>query len=175
MIEPLLQAERLLLHGMVDQAELIYRRIAEQDPRNSIAVVGLARIALERGDDQAALAHARAALSIDPQNDAAVRLEARLSEVAAVRRGAGQERPAEGVPPWSSSGAWPPAADARPSERIVFARNPAMADHRRMEQGPVHSSPAEPAPATSPPEPAPVTPSQEGLLRRLFRRARGGQ
>ena len=84
MIEALLQAERLLLHGMVDQAEEIYRSATERDPNNAIAVVGLARVALERGDDQAAYEHT-AALKIDPQNVAALRLEARLSEVMSER------------------------------------------------------------------------------------------
>lgn len=81
MIEPLLQAERALLHGMVDQAERIYRQAIEADPRNSIAVVGLARVALERGDDRGALDLARRALEIDPENLAARRLAERMAEV----------------------------------------------------------------------------------------------
>lgn len=93
MIEPLLQAERLLIHGQVDAAERIYASTIAADPHNSIAVVGLARVALERGDDRLAYRHACAALDIDRQNAAALRLEARLSEVLATR-GEPVERPA---------------------------------------------------------------------------------
>jgi tetratricopeptide (TPR) repeat protein len=167
-IEPLLQAERLLLHGMVEQAEQIYRRVAEQDPLNSIAVVGLARVALERGDDEGALQHARAALAIDPQNDAAVRLEARLSEVLAERGKSPAQAPPTASPGWSSSEpAGPvPAPDARPSEQAIFTRNPSMADHQRMQT----ERPQEPEAQA---EPAPPTPN-EGLLQRLRRRLGGG-
>ena len=93
MIEPLLQAERLLLHGQIDAAERLYASTLAADPRNSIAAVGLARIALERGNDLLAYQHACAALEIDRQNSAALRLEARLSEVLAAR-GQPVERPA---------------------------------------------------------------------------------
>lgn len=92
MIEPLLQAERLLVHGQVDAAERIYESTIAADPRNSIAIVGLARVALERGDDRLAYDKACAALEIDRQNAAALRLEARLSEVLEAR-GEPVERP----------------------------------------------------------------------------------
>ena len=93
MIEPLLQAERLLVHGQVNAAERIYQSTIAADPRNSIAVVGLARVALERGDDRLAYEKACQALEIDRQNAAALRLEARLSEVL-VTRGERVRRPA---------------------------------------------------------------------------------
>jgi tetratricopeptide (TPR) repeat protein len=85
MIERLLEADRLLALGLTDQAERIYLQAVETDPRNAIAVVGLARVASERGDDRTALEFARKARAIDPENPAAVRLTARLAEIIATR------------------------------------------------------------------------------------------
>jgi tetratricopeptide (TPR) repeat protein len=85
MIEILLQAERALAVGLVDQAERLYRQAADADPRNSIAVVGLARVALERADEPEAWRQAQRALAIDPENVAAQRLADRLEEVWAYR------------------------------------------------------------------------------------------
>jgi tetratricopeptide (TPR) repeat protein len=84
-IEMLLQADRLLTVDLVDQADAIYRRVAEQDPRNAIAVVGMARCALARGDDQEAYRLSARALDIDPENDMARRMTARMAEVLAYR------------------------------------------------------------------------------------------
>lgn len=81
----LLQADRLLTVDMVDQADAIYRRVAEQDPRNAIAVVGMARCALARGEDQEAYRLAARALAIDPENDMARRMTTRMAEVLATR------------------------------------------------------------------------------------------
>ncbi len=93
MIERLLEAERDLAVGLVDRAETIYRALAESDPRNAVAVVGLARCALERGDERGAYDLTVRALAIDPDEAAALRMEARLSEVLATR-GRPVERPA---------------------------------------------------------------------------------
>lgn len=92
-IEALLQAEQLLVLGMLDQAEELYRKSADADPQNAIAVVGLARVAIERGDERAAYGFACDALRIDPDDWLALRIEARLSEVLATR-GEPVERPA---------------------------------------------------------------------------------
>ena len=70
MIELLLQAERQLSVGQLDAAERLYWQAIENDPKNSIAVVGLSRVALDRGDDRTAYEFARKALEIDPENAA---------------------------------------------------------------------------------------------------------
>jgi thioredoxin-like negative regulator of GroEL len=96
MIELLVEAERALTHGLVDQAERLYQQVAASDPKSSIAVMGLARVALERGDDRTAYLHARAALSIDAENPAAQHLVMRLTEVMA---GRGESPPGVEAPP----------------------------------------------------------------------------
>src|SRR6266550_1962739 len=88
MIEKLLEAERALSVGLLDQAERLYQQAWEADPHNSIAVVGLARVMLERGDEPAAQALALRALEIDPDNQAARRMVDRLVEVQRTRSGA---------------------------------------------------------------------------------------
>ncbi len=93
MIELLLRADRLLNVDQLDAAEALYRRAAEEDPQNAIAVVGLARCEAERGHERPAYDLAVRALAIDPDNNMALRMEARLSEVLA-GRGQPVERPA---------------------------------------------------------------------------------
>jgi thioredoxin-like negative regulator of GroEL len=74
MIELLLVADRLLEAGDLDHADRIFRQVAEADPRNAIAVVGLARVATLRGDDAAATNFARHELEVVPDDEAARRL-----------------------------------------------------------------------------------------------------
>jgi predicted Zn-dependent protease len=81
MMELLVEAERYLSHGLLDHAERLFRQVADADPKSSIAAVGLARVALEHGDDATAYAFARRALAIDPENPAAHHLVLRLEEV----------------------------------------------------------------------------------------------
>lgn len=76
-IERLLEAARAFDAGRLDQAERIYRQVAQVDPRSSIALVGLARVALQRGGEDGAVEGRRlaeAALVVDPDNAAARRL-----------------------------------------------------------------------------------------------------
>jgi len=96
-IEILLQAEAALSIGLLDRAEILYRQIVMADPRNSIAVVGLARVALERGDESGALVQAKRALAIDAENAAAQRMVQRLDEVLRFR--GGQRPPEVGAAP----------------------------------------------------------------------------
>jgi hypothetical protein len=114
-IELLLEAERALSMGRADRAEVLYEQVVASDPRNSIAVVGLARVALERADDAGALVLARRALAIDDQNVAAQRLVQRLEEVLQTR---GEALPAPEVAPVaevaSAAQAAPVAAKATP-------------------------------------------------------------
>jgi thioredoxin-like negative regulator of GroEL len=159
MIEPLLQAERLLLHGMVDQAEALYRSTVEADPRNAIAHVGLARVQLERGQEAVAYGHVCRALEIDSQNAIARRLEARLAEILGAR-GEPVERPPAIVA--SDSRDLRPVVD-RPAPKVtptveraeptaeasVLARNRSMADHQRMQQQRAQAPPLDP-PSTAP-------------------------
>lgn len=111
MIELLLQAERALEMGRVDAAEALYRQVADSDPRNAIAVVGLARVALERGDELDAYLTARRARSIDPENAAAGRMVQRLEEVMRYRGDAVPavpgDAPAAAVPAGSAAGPVP--------------------------------------------------------------------
>lgn len=74
MIELLLVAEQLFDDGAFDRAELLFTQVAQADPRNAIAVAGLARVALARGDHEKAFDEARRALAIDPEEAAAQRL-----------------------------------------------------------------------------------------------------
>jgi len=125
-IELLLEAERALSFGRVDEAERIYRQVAAADPGNSIAVVGLARVALEHADDAGAYLLARRALTIDPENEAAQRLVTRLDEVMRTRGEAVPEVPGE--PPASpsarpSAAPEPPAGPSRSRLDRLFRRH----------------------------------------------------
>jgi tetratricopeptide (TPR) repeat protein len=102
MIEMMLEAERAMGIGLIDNAERLYRQVVALDPKNSIAVTGLARVALERGDQRSAYTFARQALALDPDNPIASHLAMRMAEQ---MRNRGEPLPDDpGVPV-------PPAAD----------------------------------------------------------------
>ena len=148
MIEIILQAERALSVGQLEQAERLYRQAAVLDPRNSIAVVGLARVALDRGDDRGAYILARQALVIDPENAAAQRLADRLDEVMRFR---GEEPPVVE--------AAPPSVPAAPSSEAPAATPPAR---------PTPPPKVPPPPATK--RPTVLRPRRRSLLDRIRRR-----
>jgi uncharacterized protein HemY len=79
MIERLLAADAALERGELDHAERLYTQVADADARNAIALVGMARVALARGDRGGARSFLERALTIDPEEAAARRLLAHLS------------------------------------------------------------------------------------------------
>jgi tetratricopeptide (TPR) repeat protein len=89
----LLDGERLLLFGLIDRAEAAFQRARSGDRPAAAALVGLSRVALERGDEAGAYRFAVEALAINPDDEAALRMEARLAEVLAAR-GEAVRRPA---------------------------------------------------------------------------------
>lgn len=117
--EKQIQADRLLNYGLLDQAEALYDEVMAKEPKNVEAAFGLARVALERGDEQVAYERAQRAVKINPRFDDAVRLEQRLAEILATRSADPTEHPTQPV---------------RPSEESAFARNRSMADHRADEE-----------------------------------------
>jgi thioredoxin-like negative regulator of GroEL len=120
-IELLLEAERALSFGRVDRAEQLYRQVAAADPGNSIAVVGLARVALEHADDAGAYLLARQALTIDPENEAAQRLVTRLDEVMRTR-GETVPEPPEGAAPLPAA-SLPPRSTSDIRPKVVRRRS----------------------------------------------------
>ena len=159
MIELLLQGERALAMGLVDQAERLYRQAAGADPRNSIAVVGLARVALERGDEPGAWRLAKEALSIDPENIAARRLAGRLEEVYAFR--------GESLPELAGATAGDAVGTAGAGGATPGALSAPAPSPRDASASPV-APPRTPAPAA-----AAAAEGHRGVVDRLLRRNRG--
>ena len=82
MIERLLAGEAALARDELDAAGRLFSQVSVADPRNAIALVGLARIAVRQGELGEARALAVRALEIDPDEAAAARLLVELDPVA---------------------------------------------------------------------------------------------
>jgi tetratricopeptide (TPR) repeat protein len=158
MIELLLQADRTLTMGLVDQAERLYQQAADADPLNAIAVVGLAKVAVERGDDPSAWRLAIRALEIDPENASAIRLEARTAEILATR-GEPVARPEWVVTnelAWRSRGTADLSARAAAMPRPAPPRPVYPAAPGSGAAAAVAASPGMPTPAADPPVAVPT-------------------
>ena len=162
-IEQILQADRHLKVDQVEQARDIYERVVALDPSNAIAVVGLARCALADGDDRRAHELASQALAIDPENDMARRMEARLAEIltargetverpeAAETRGTAEMRPivtADSRASLSTADASQPDPAAARGESDVST--PAEADAASLASSATQASPISQAPSATP-------------------------
>ena len=115
MIELMLEAERAMGIGLLDNAERLYSQVVAIDPKNSIAVTGLARVALERGDQRGAYTFARRALALDPDNPMASHLSQRMAEQ---MRNRGEALPDERAPTPAPVPA-APVADPSTSDSIA--------------------------------------------------------
>lgn len=79
MIERLLAAERALADGRIEVADQLFSQVAAADPRNAIAITGLAKVALRRGDLAGAREQLARALEVDPEDAAAQTLARALT------------------------------------------------------------------------------------------------
>jgi hypothetical protein len=168
-IEILLQAERAMATGLVDHAERLYWQAVDADPRNSIAIVGLARVAIERADDRTAYVLGLRALAVDGENQAAQRLVDRLAEVMTYR-GEALPGPPEGplVAPARAGGAAPAAPGPVPSS--AASADPLPGGGHPPTPDPTHDPTSDPTPGPAP-GPAPARRSRRGgLFRRLLGR-----
>jgi tetratricopeptide (TPR) repeat protein len=132
-IELLLQAEEALSAGGLDRAEALYRQILAADPRNSIALVGLARVTLERSDEVGALTLARRSLAIDAENGAARRL---VEQVEKLLRDQGVSLPAPpaGMSPTATAEGAPATSWAVEADEPVATPSPESGRHSYLDR-----------------------------------------
>jgi hypothetical protein len=121
MFEVLLQADRALASGALDQAERSYWQLIELDPTNAIAVAGLARISMERGDHRLARTFADRALVMDPEMVAAKRILETL-------KGGSPGEPASDLPDFPLLAAQ--RLEALGRRRVAAAEEEAVVDER---------------------------------------------
>ena len=132
MIERLLAADAALERGELDTAEKLFGSVAEADPRNAIAAVGMGRVAAGRDDADGARTWFRRALSIDPDEAAARRLLTALErEVAALHATTSAEVAAQAEGPPAEAPLVEPPGEPRRSEDVAAApqAQPALPRH----------------------------------------------
>ena len=168
MIELMLEAERAMGIGLFDNAEKLYAQVAAADPHNSIAVTGLARVALERGDQRGAYLLARRALAIDPDNPVAGPLARRMAEQLEMRGEVEPGTTREAALAASTPAAAPAAASAAQPTPTATDAPPSGAATEPPDGAEVVAAP-NPAPA---PDPADRPRGTPGFLARLLRRRR---
>src|SRR3954466_4158471 len=122
----MIEAERALGFGLLDQAERLYAQVVAADPRNSIAIVGLARVALERGDERGAYLAAKRALAIDPDNPMASHMAMRMAEILRARGEALPAGPTANRPSPSAGPDSTPAASRPPGVGAGSRRRPGI-------------------------------------------------
>lgn len=158
MIERLLAGERALAADQLEVAQRLFAQVAGADPRNAIALTGLAKVAVRRGDIATARLHVTHALAIDPEDAAAKALADELGvkaqEPAAPAAVAETPDPAAAA---AAPAAPTPEPGPRPAEKAT-----------RPTSGPsgARSSPKKAAPKKTPKKTAP---KKRGLLVRVLR------
>jgi hypothetical protein len=158
-IERLLAGERALAADQLEVAQRLFAQVAGADPRNAIALTGLAKVAVRRRDLATARLHVTHALAIDPEDAAAKALAADLgvdvtepATPAVVAETPAEPTPAAApAPPTPRPGPRPAANATRPTAGGSGAR----------------SSPKKPASKKAAPKKA--APKKRGLLVRLLR------
>lgn len=131
MIERLLAAQSALDAGEIEVAGRLYAQVADADPRNAIAVVGMARVASLEGRFDDARSLVDRALAIDPAEAAARRLLLEIanaptvtaatnaaSELAPAPAPAPAPGPAPAAPLATHAPAPPAPAPARPTSLL---------------------------------------------------------
>lgn len=115
MIERLLAAQAAFDRGEIEAAGRLYSQVSDADPRNAIAVVGMARVAALEGRFDDARSLVGRALEIDPAEAAARRLLLEISTAPGGGTAPEGGTAAAASPPPVAPTSSPPALPASPA------------------------------------------------------------